>query len=98
MALFANAGMLLLSLIIFLLRVYSWAIIAAALISWVFLPPTNPVVRFLRYITEPVLNPCRQILFRILPRNWQRVDFSPVLAYVLISLLIWLISLLASKL
>jgi YggT family protein len=95
MVFFANAGIWLLSALILLLRIYSYTFIAAALISWVFLPPTNPVVRFLRFITEPVLSPCRALLFRILPRSWHRIDFSPVLAYALIWLLIYLISALA---
>jgi YggT family protein len=84
---FATFGQTLIWILITLLRIYGWVIIAAALISWMLLPPTNPIVRFLRFVTEPVLSPCRQMLFRILPVSWRRFDFSPVLALLLIQLL-----------
>lgn len=91
-----SLGTLLLIVIIQILRIYVWAVIAAALISWVFLPPTNPIVRFLRFITEPVLNPCRQLLYRVLPFRWRRIDLSPVLAILLIQLLIMILSYVAA--
>lgn len=86
-------GYYLISVLVLLLNVYSWIIVAAALISWVLLPPTNPVVRFLRFVTEPVLNPCRQLLYRMLPFSWRRFDFSPLLALLLVQLVIRLLSL-----
>lgn len=88
---FATFGHTLLWILIKLLEIYSWLILAAALISWIFVPPTNPIVRFLRFITEPVLSPCRQLLFRILPVSWRRFDFSPVLALLLVQLVIRLL-------
>ena len=45
-----------------LLGLYSWVIIAAALITWVSPDPRNPVVMFLRQVTEPVLAPVRRLL------------------------------------
>ena len=36
-----------------LLNLYSWVIIAAALITWVSPDPRNPIVQFLHRITEP---------------------------------------------
>ena len=45
-----------------LLDIYSYIIIAAALISWVSPDPRNPIVQFLRQITEPVLGPVRRLL------------------------------------
>lgn len=93
MLIFARLGAGLLQLLIFLLEIYTWAIIASALISWIFLPPTNPVVRFLRFITEPVLAPCRQILYRVLPAAWRRIDFSPILALLFIRLIIFILNL-----
>ena len=87
----ASIGRLLVTLLIYLLTVYGWVIIASALISWVLVPPTNPVVRFIRFVTEPVLHPCRQLLARILPFSWRRYDFSPILAYLLVQLAIRLL-------
>jgi YggT family protein len=68
-------------LIMLLLDIYTWIIIAAALISWVNLSPYHPVVRTLRRLTEPVLAPIR----RILPpwKTWG-LDFSPMIVIALI--------------
>lgn len=64
-----------------LLGLYSWVIIAAALISWVSPDPRNPIVMFLRQVTEPVLAPVR----RFLP-PWKTVglDFSPLIVILVI--------------
>ena len=43
-----------------LLGLYSWVIIAAALITWVSPDPRNPIVMFLRQVTEPVLGTVRR--------------------------------------
>jgi len=45
----------LISFIGWLLYLYSYVIIAAALISWVSPDPRTPIVQVLRQITEPVL-------------------------------------------
>ena len=68
-------------LIMTLLNIYTWVIIAAALISWVNLSPYHPVVRILRQLTEPVLAPIR----RLLPpwKTWG-LDFSPMIVIALI--------------
>src|SRR5207247_8957327 len=68
-------------LIMVLLDIYTWIIIAAAVISWVNLSPYHPVVRTLRRLTEPVLAPIR----RLLPpcKTWG-LDFSPMIVIALI--------------
>lgn len=38
-----------------LLTLYLWVIVISALLSWVNPDPYNPIVRFLRKVTEPVL-------------------------------------------
>lgn len=43
-----------------LLTVYMWAAIIAALLSWVNPDPYNPIVRFLRSITDPVYDRIRR--------------------------------------
>ncbi len=63
-----------------LLTLYTWIIIAAALISWVSPDPFNPIVQFLRTVTEPVLRPIR----RVLSRYQTGLDFSPLVAILLI--------------
>ena len=63
-----------------LLDIYMWIIIVAALISWVNPNPYNPIVQFLRRITEPVLRPVR----RLLARYQTGMDFSPVVVILII--------------
>jgi YggT family protein len=66
-----------------LLDLYSYVVIAAALISWVSPDPYNPIVRFLRQVTEPVLAPVRRLLP---PWKTGGLDFSPVIVLIAIQL------------
>lgn len=63
-----------------LLEIYTWIIIVSALISWVSPDPYNPIVRFLRRVTEPVLRPIR----RLLAPYQVGLDFSPLVAILII--------------
>ncbi len=67
-----------------LLGLYSWVIIAAALISWVSPDPRNPIVMFLRQVTEPVLAPVRRLLP---PWKTGGLDFSPLIVILAIQFL-----------
>lgn len=66
-----------------LLQIYFWIVVVAALITWVNPSPYNPIVRFLRSMTEPVF-------YRV--RKWlpfcyaAGIDFSPVIVLVAIQL------------
>ena len=67
-----------------LLRLYSFVILIAVLISWVSPDPFNPVVRFLRSATEPVFGWIRKHLpFAVVGM----IDLSPIIVLVLIQLL-----------
>jgi YggT family protein len=68
-------------LIMVVLDIYTWVIIAAAVISWVTPNPYNPAVRLLRRLTEPVLAPIRQLLP---PWKTFGLDFSPMIVILLI--------------
>lgn len=57
-------------------------IIAGALISWVQPDPSNPVVRFLSRVTEPILSPIRKLL-----PSMGGMDFSPLIAILAIQFL-----------
>jgi len=70
-----------------LLWVYTIVIVAAALITWVSPDPYNPIVRFLRQVTEPVLSPIR----RLIPTYKTGIDFSPLIAIILIQIIDWVI-------
>ena len=67
--------------IMVVLDIYTWVIIAAAVISWVTPNPYNPVVRLLRRLTEPVMAPIRQLLP---PWKTFGLDFSPMIIILLI--------------
>lgn len=64
----------------FVLGIYMWVVIIAALISWVSPDPYNPIVRFLRTVTEPVLRPIRRLIgYRLGP-----IDISPLIVILVI--------------
>ena len=67
--------------IMLVLDIYTWVIIAAAVISWVTPNPYNPVVSMLRRLTEPVLAPIRQLLP---PWKTFGLDFSPMIVILVI--------------
>jgi uncharacterized protein YggT (Ycf19 family) len=50
-------------------------------------PAQSAFMNFLARIIEPVLVPLRRILANLLPSNWQRVDWSPLAAL----LLLWMV-------
>ena len=64
-----------------LLGMYSWVIIAAALMTWVSPDPRNPIVMFLRRVTEPVLEPVRRMLP---PWKTGGLDLSPLIVLIAI--------------
>ena len=73
------------SLIMNLLHIYSFIIIAAALITWVQPNPYNPIVQFLRRVTEPVLRPVRGL---VPPEKLGGLDISPLIVLVVIEYVI----------
>lgn len=56
-----------------ILTIYTWIVVARALVSWVNPDPYNPIVRFLYSATEPVLYPIRKRL------PMTGMDFSPII-------------------
>lgn len=63
-----------------LLKAYELAIIIAAVISWVSPDPANPIVRFLRAVTEPVFGWLRAKLPFL---KLEGFDFSPLAALLI---------------
>ena len=60
------------------LQVYSYVLLARALISWIpNLDPYNPIVQFLYQITEPVLEPIRKLV----PPLGGMIDISMLIAF-----------------
>ena len=56
-----------------LLDLYSLVVLGAVVVSWLQLPPSNPIVTLLGTMTEPLLAPIR----RILP-GMSGLEFSPL--------------------
>ena len=69
-----------------LLKIYGYIIIVRAIISWVNPNPYNPLVRLIRGLTDPVLEPIR----RLLP-DMGGLDISPFVALLIIWILMSLI-------
>ena len=66
------------------LRLYSLVLLVAVLISWVNPDPFNPIVQFLRAVTDPVFGWIRRHLpFAVMGM----FDLSPLVAFFLIQLL-----------
>lgn len=79
----------LLDVILLALQIYTWIIIAAAILSWLIafnvVNPRNDIVRaiwnFVYQATEPVLRPIRNIL-----PNLGGIDVSPIILLLLLFL------------
>ena len=63
------------------LTMYFWVIIVAALLTWVRPDPYNPIVRFLRAVTEPVFYRVRRALPFVMIGGY---DLSPVVVLLII--------------
>jgi YggT family protein len=72
-----------LQVVVGLLGLYTWVIIARAILSWVSADPRNPIVRFLVLSTEPVLRPLRRL---VPPERLGGLDLSPLLAIVMLEI------------
>ena len=69
-------------LIRFLCYLFSILILLRALLSWVWPRPTNTPTVYLYRVTEPFLMPLRRIVPRV-----GMVDFTPLLAIVILQLI-----------
>ena len=90
MFMLGNFLMAVATLLNFVLSAYIWVVIARAVITWVNADPYNPIVRFLRQVTDPLLVKIR----RVVP-VMGGLDLSPM---VLILIIIFLQSFLVPTL
>lgn len=65
-----------------LLQVLSLAVFARVILSWFPVDPTNPIVKVLFDLTEPILAPFRRVVPRI-----GMIDLSPLAALLVLRLL-----------
>lgn len=69
---------MIISLLILLLQLYSYVLLARALVSWIpNLDPYHPAVRVLYTLTEPVLEPIRKLI----PPLGGIMDISIIVAF-----------------
>jgi len=70
-------------LLLRIVQVLQIAIIVRAVISWIRADPSQPWVRLLYRVTDPLLNPAR----RLIPPSGG-VDFSPLLVLIVLELIV----------
>ena len=63
-------------------ELYTYVVLASVILSWVRLEPTNPFVKFVAALTEPVLKPIRAVLPSSLG-----LDFSPLVLLLALSII-----------
>ena len=66
-----------------IVTVYTWIIIAAALVSWVRPDPSSPVVQLLYRLTEPVYSFIR----RYIKTEFNGIDFAPLIVLLALQFL-----------
>lgn len=66
------------------LKLYFWVIIVAALLSWIRPDPYNPIVRFLRAVTDPVFYRVRRWLPFLVIGG---VDLTPIVVLLAVEFL-----------
>jgi len=67
-----------------LVNIYMWVVIIRVLISWINPDPYNPIVQFLRSVTDPAIEGLRRMLPRFL---WSSgLDFTPLILILLLQI------------
>lgn len=69
-----------------LLNIIELFILIRIILSWLPISRQNPIIGFVYEMTEPILGPCRELLFRI-GLNRGMIDFSPIVAALFLRIL-----------
>ena len=73
-------------LLITLIEIYSYVVLIRVLLSWFNPNPDNPLVQFLRGVTDPALDTVRSFLPRFF---WSTgIDFTPIVLFFLLKLVV----------
>lgn len=78
---------LLVTAIYYLVELLSILIVVRALISWLPLSEDNKFNSFLVMMTEPIMEPIRKLLYKFEFTRELPVDFSPVVAIILLGII-----------
>ena len=69
-----------------LVSLYMWVVIVRVLISWINPDPYNPIVQFLRGVTDPALDAMRRLVPKFL---WSTgLDFTPLILIILLQVVV----------
>lgn len=71
----------------YLIQFIEYAILARVLISWFPISRDSQLIRILYMLTEPILAPIRRIVQRSEFTRKLMIDFSPILAFLLLQVL-----------
>jgi YggT family protein len=80
--------MLIRNSLITLLEIVGYLIFARVIISWLPINRDNPILQFIYQVTEPILAPIRNLISRSSIGGGMMIDFSPIVAWLLIQYLI----------
>ena len=69
-------------------EIMGYLIFARVIISWLPIDRDNPIVQFIYQVTEPVLAPIRNLISKSSMGGGLMIDFSPIVAWLLIEYLI----------
>ena len=69
------------------ISIYIVVIIIRAIVSWFHPNYRNPIVRFLFGVTDPVLNPVRDLLYYKMGVRLGGIDFSPLIVILALTAL-----------
>ena len=73
-------------LIISLIGLYRWVVVIRVLISWINPDPYNPIVQFLRSVTDPAIEALRRVMPNFL---WSTgLDFTPLILILLLQVVV----------
>ena len=72
--------------IYYFLQVITYLIFGRAMLSWFIRDPHHPIMRVLISLTEPILTPIRNLLFKF-KIGGNMVDFSPLAALLIVQML-----------
>ena len=75
-------------LLIGLITIYSYVVLIRVLISWFNPSPDNPLVQFLRGVTDPALDLVRSFLSRFFRSRSTGIDFTPIVLFFLLKLVV----------
>lgn len=72
-------------ILVSLINIYMWLVIIRVLISWINPDPYNPIVQFLRGLTDPAIEAVRRIVPSFI---WSTgLDFTPLLLIVFLQVI-----------